>query len=133
MKKLILVFVAIAITVGAYSQTDTTNKKMNMRDKNNYQNQNLQNNTVDKLNTDGYVMQNGKIMQTKDGQSTLVDHDITLTNGTKISADGTTTKKDGSKITWKEGQHMDMSGNLTLVKTNKDRNMYLVPDSTQKN
>lgn len=132
MKKLILVFVAIAITVGAYAQTGSTNDKMSPRDMNNNQNQNVQNKPVNKSHPDGIMMQNGKMMQVKNGQMTSIDHDMTLSNGTKIMSDGTCVKKDGTKMTMKEGQHLDMSGNMIPMKTNKDKNMYLVPDSTKK-
>ena len=132
MKKLILVFVAIAITAGAYAQDGSTNRKMSPQDLNNTQKQNLQNNPVDKPNPDGVMMQNGKMMMVKNGQMTSLDHDMTMSNGTKIKSDGTCIKKDGTKKMMKEGQHMDMSGNMIPMKTNKDKNMYLVPDSTKK-
>lgn len=144
MKKVIVVFAAIAITAGAYAQADTASKKksspydanygMNQnRDMNNDQNQNVQNNPVDKTHPDGVMMQNGKMMKVSNGQMTsLQENDMTLSNGTKIMSDGTCIKKDGSKVMMKEGQHMDMSGNMTPMKTNKDKNMYLVPDSTRK-
>jgi len=45
---------------------------MSPRDINNKQNQNIQNNPVDKLQTDGVVMQNGKMMQVKNGQTTVL-------------------------------------------------------------
>lgn len=163
MKNLILVFAAIAISAGAYAQTDSINTKTNQGDMNNKQkqnvqnnpvdkshpqgendstswktspqdmnntpNQNMQNKPVDKLYSDGVIMQNGKIMKVKNGQMTLLqEKSITMGNGTKIMSDGTCIKKDGTKMTMKEGQHMDLSGNLT----DKNKNMYLVPDSTTK-
>lgn len=132
MKKLILVFVAIAITAGAYAQTDSINKKMIQRT-NSQQNQNVQNNPVDKSHPDGAMMQNGKMMKVKNGQITsLQGDDMILSNGTKIRSDGTCTKKDGTTVMMKEGQHMDMSGKMTSMKTNKDNNMYLIPDTTRK-
>jgi len=78
------------------------------------------------------MMQNGKMMQVKNGQMTSLDNDMTMSNGTKIMRDGTCIKKDGTKKKMKEGQHMDMSGNMISMKTIKDKNMYLVPDSTKK-
>jgi|GEM_PF-5162120 len=32
----------------------------------------------------------------------------------------------------KESEHIDMDGNLISMKAKKDKNMYLVPDSTRK-
>lgn len=130
MKKLIVVFVTIAITAGAYAQTDTTNKKVSPRDNNINQKQTMQNNTIEKSNTDGVVMLNGKMMKMKNGQSTILDQEMTMSNGTKIASDGTYITKDGTKMTLKEGQRMDMAGNM--IPKDKDKNMYLVPDSIKK-
>lgn len=132
MKKLILVFVAIAITAGAYAQAGSVNVKTSPQDLKNTQNQNMQNSPVDKSHPDGVMMQNGKMMVVKSGKMTSLDRDMAMTNGTKIMSDGTYIKKDGTKVTLKEGQHLDMSGNMISKKTNKDENMYLVPDSTKK-
>jgi hypothetical protein len=132
MKKLILVFAAIAITGSAYAQTDSTKVRMGQKDmsENQNQNQNVQNKTVDKSHADGVMMQNGKLIQVKDGQVTTVEEDLTLKNGTKIKSDGTYIKKDGSKMTLKEGERFDMAGNVIPMKDRTDKNMYLVPDST---
>lgn len=123
MKKLVLVFVAIAIAAGAYAQIDTTNSKMSMRETNSNHTQKMQNNPVDKLLPDGVLMQNGIVMKVKDGQMTILEDSMTMSNGTKIMSDGTYTKKDGTKKMMEEGQHMDMSGTMISMKTNKDKNM----------
>lgn len=132
MKKLIGVFVAIAITAGAFAQAGSTTGTTSPQELKIKQNQNMKNNPGDKLNADGVLMQNGKMMQVKNGLLKSLDYDLTLTNGTKVKSDGTCVKKDGTKMTMKEGQHMDMSGKVTNMGTNKDENMYLVPDSTSK-
>jgi hypothetical protein len=103
---------------------------MNPRDINKNQNQNIQNNPVDNSNRDRVVMQNGKMIKVKNGQLTILqENEMTVSNGTKIMSDGTCIKKDGTKITMKNGQHMDMSGDLIPMQTDRDRNMYLVPGS----
>jgi hypothetical protein len=130
MKKLIVAFAAIAITAGAYAQADSTNRKTSPRNLDNKQNQSLQQKPSDQSKVDGVMMQNGKMMKVKNGQATVLDQDMTLSNGTTIKSNGTCKKKDGSKVMLKEGQHIDMSGNLTSTKPNKDKNIYLVPDST---
>lgn len=135
MKKLILVVVAVAITVGAYAQVNNNqnqNLQNNPQDVKNTQKQNLQNNSVGKSQADGVMMLNGKMMVVKNGKVTNLDRDMTMSNGTRIMSDGTCIKKDGTKVMMKEGQHLDMSGNMTLKKANKENNMYLVPDSTKK-
>jgi uncharacterized protein with beta-barrel porin domain len=134
MKKLILVFAAIAFSAGAFAQTDLTNRKMSPPELENSHNQHMQNNPVDKSYPDGVVMQNGKLMKVKNGQLTALDQDVTLGNGMKIMTDGNYTKMDGTTTLLEEGQHLDESGNMTVLKKDldkpKDRNMYLVPDST---
>jgi len=132
MKKILLVFAAIAITLGAYAQSDLLNKKNNPQDLNKSQSQNLQSKPVDKMQPDGVMMKNGKIMMVKKGEMTLLDNDITLANGTKIMIDGAYIKSDGTRMMLKEGQHIDMDGNVSIIKKAEDKNMFLVPDSTRK-
>jgi hypothetical protein len=141
MKKLILVFAVVAMTVGAYAQTDTTNSNINTPDISKTddglnQNMDMQDNQTHvqnipvKSHPDGVTMQDGKMMKVKKGEMTVLDADITMSNGTKITKDGTCIDKDGTKMTMKEGQHIDMSGNATPLKLRKDKDLYLVPDST---
>ena len=132
MKNLILVFVAFVITTGVYAQGDSTKRNMSPQDMNNNQNQNVQNHRAGKSHPDGVMLQNGKMMMVKNGQTTILDHDMNMSNGTKIMSNGTCIKKDGTKIMLKEGQHIDMFGNMISMKTNKKKNMYLVPDSNRK-
>lgn len=109
--------------------TDSKNNKTSQSDVNNNKNQNVQNKSDDKSQTDGVVMKNGKIMKVENGQLTILkEKDMTMSNGTKIMSVGTYIKKDGSRTALKEGQHIDLSGNLT----DKNKKMYLVPDSTTK-
>lgn len=130
MRKIILGFAAIVISAGTYAQTDSLNRRMN-HDMNSNQHQNMQNKSVgDKSCPDGVMMQNGKMMKVKNGQTTMLqDNDMSMSNGTKIMSDGTCIHKDGTKTTMKEGQHMDMSGNLNARDTNNDKKMYLVPNN----
>lgn len=61
-------------------------------------------------------MMNGKMMMEQNGKMTMMSHDTTMANGTKVMTDGTCIKKDGTKMTMKEGQHMDMSGKMMPMK-----------------
>jgi uncharacterized protein YdeI (BOF family) len=97
------------------------------RDTRDSRGQNAQQN--DRPLSDGVVMQNGRIMSVKSGKMTAMDSDVTLSNGTKIMRDGSYTQKDGKKIMLKEGEHLDMSGKVSSTRTDKDKNMYLVPDN----
>lgn len=60
--------------------------------------------------SDGYMVQGGTVMVTKDGKTSPMDSDTTLSDGTKIMKDGTVVRKDGSKSKMKDGERIDMSG-----------------------
>ncbi|MES2592447.1 MAG: DUF6799 domain-containing protein [Bacteroidota bacterium] len=55
-------------------------------------------------------LKNGKLLVMHEG--TEVTSDITLNNGTKISKDGTVWKKDGAKMVLKEGECVDIEGEV---------------------
>ena len=131
MKKLIFGLAAIAMSVGAYAQHDVTPGKTNPQDVKKSQQKTSQK-PGDKSHSDGVVMKNGKLMRISSGQKVALDQDLTLSNGTKIMRDGTIVKRDGSRVLLEEGQHIDMLGNLTPTGERKDRDMYLVPDTTDR-
>lgn len=132
----------MTITTSAFSQTDSTKRKMSPPDINTgtdstYQNMDMNHNpnrylqnhsdSVNKTETyktsDGVILKNGKMMMIKAGKTTLLDKSITMSNGTKIMTDGSYLMKNGSKMKLNEGDHMDLSGKLTpkhstLPKTN---------------
>ena len=132
MKKLILAVATIAFTAGACALNDSTSDRNSLQDTNNTQGQNEHDNPVDKRHPDGVIMQNGKIMKVKNGKMTSLDKDMTMSNGTKIMNDGTFVKKDGTKMKMKEGQHIDMSGNITFTNENVDRDRNQNRDRNQK-
>ena len=59
---------------------------------------------------DGYMMKDGKVMMMKEGKTTQVEADVTLSDGTKIMKDGNVMKKDGTKMMMKNGESMDTNG-----------------------
>jgi hypothetical protein len=136
MKTMLFALVAISLTSGTYAQTDSTGGKMSPPDIHNnndgmQQNQNLNNDknqsisqqpdslwklqTENKLHTDGVTMQNGKLMIVKDRKMNLLDKNITMHNGTKVMSDGYYMLKGGTKVKLKEGEHIDMFGNLSPI------------------
>ena len=125
MKKLILVFAVTAITAGAYAQTNSTSKSTNPHNKSENKNHKMHN------HTDGVTMQDGKMVKVEDGKSTPLKKDRTMSNGTKISRDGTYTDKDGKKMKMKEGQHMDVSGRMTDNNPKRDKDSNHIPDNTK--
>ncbi len=136
MKKVILVISAFVISIGAYAQTDSLNKKMSptdnrtqdgriqdtrtqqstdMNKSNNAGDQRMQDN-----HPDGYMMENGRMVQYKGGKATQLESTGTLANGTKIMSDGTYTTSDGRKMTLKNGEHLGMDGKMVpMSSTNR--------------
>ncbi|MBK5285131.1 MAG: hypothetical protein JJE25_06980 [Bacteroidia bacterium] len=152
-KKLILASTVLLLSIGAIAQQDSSNRNMNHDMNNNKMDNSVNHQPMDNSHPDGVMMQNGKVMMVRNGKMTPMDHDMTMSNGTKVMSTGTILKKDGTKMMMKDGQHIDMSGNImpmqnsrtetpvqpsqrptekNNLKPNRDKNMYLVPDSTLK-
>lgn len=142
MKKVIFASIALCFSMGLLAQTDSTKDKMMHTDKEQHRMTKEGNDLkAYKSLADGVMMKNGKLMMVKNGKKTLIDHEMSMWNGTRVLSNGTILKKDGSRIMMKEGQYMDMAGNLinpkikkviikkTTVKetnTNKKKDMYLI-------
>jgi hypothetical protein len=114
MKKLIFVFAALAFSFASLAQTDTTKKKMD-HDKM------MNHDQMDMSKTDGCMMMSGKMMMIKNGKMSDMKKPMTMNNGTKMMVDGTCVKKDGTKMKMKEGDHMDMEGNMHPMKGTKTK------------
>ena len=61
---------------------------------------------------DVYVMKDSKMWQIKAGEKAEMTQDVTLLNGTIIMANGTVKKTNGEFITLKNGQFVDLEGNI---------------------
>jgi hypothetical protein len=142
------------------SKQNIQNSNNNNNNINNTQNTNPGNQQTKEKNTvqpakpsaphiDGLMMKDGKVMMVKNGTYMGMNQtSMTLKNGTKVMIDGTIIKNDGSKMKLKEGEEIKMSGEIVSAdnskanmkepvkqntkETKKDKNMYLVPDSTIK-
>lgn len=144
MKKVIFVIVAFCFSMCLVAQTDSTRKKMNSDANNHHKMTKITNHqTTYKSFPDGVLMKNGKMRMVKNGKLTLLDHEMSMDNGTKVFPDGTLMKKDGTKIMMMEGQRMNMAGHISNTKTkkiitrttsvkktadNKKKDMYLLPN-----
>ncbi|MFD2784310.1 DUF6799 domain-containing protein [Hymenobacter rubripertinctus] len=64
---------------------------------------------------DGYLMKDGKVLETRDAHTGNLSTDATLVNGTKVGADGTVTMADGARIMLKEGDYMSLTGRMTTM------------------
>jgi hypothetical protein len=64
---------------------------------------------------DGYAMHQGQMIQIKNGELTPLTQDVTLSNGTKVSRDGTVTipRKRRQKI--KEGYVLNNEGKIVML------------------
>ncbi|MFN0188748.1 MAG: DUF6799 domain-containing protein [Bacteroidia bacterium] len=119
MKTILVAITTLIITTSAYAQTDSINGKMSPPEINNPNDGIVQSPSRDTLTThpDGYTMQNGKMMVVKDGKVTMMEKDVTLSNGTVIMTNGYYMKKGGTKMMMKEGQHMDIYGYTISLNT----------------
>lgn len=69
-----------------------------------------------KMDHDGIMMKDGKMMVHKDGKSMAMDKEMTLDNGTKVMMDGTCMMKDGTKTMMKNGDMVHMDGTMMTGK-----------------
>jgi len=61
---------------------------------------------------DGYMIQDGKMMVIVNGKLEVMKSDATLGNGTRVITNGYFILKDGSKVKLKEGQLLDLNGEV---------------------
>ena len=61
----------------------------------------------------GVMMKDGQMMMMMDGKASgPMDHDMTMSDGTKVMKDGMVKMKDGKEMHMKEGQMMMMDGKV---------------------
>lgn len=62
---------------------------------------------------DGVMMHDGKMMMMKAGQpATAMDHEVTMSDGTVVSVDGTVKPKNGHEFHLPNGEMIMMNGHL---------------------
>ena len=135
MKKLLIAIIGILFSGISNAQTDSANKKMSppdihynttdsvhqYRDKYNSQDTLMapdslkKHYSLEKLG-DGIMMKFGKMWIVNNNNLSALDRTFTLNNEIKVSQDGTYTKKDGTKLKFKEGEHMDKNGIIIPIK-----------------
>jgi hypothetical protein len=69
-----------------------------------------------RISNDHLVFQGGKMMLVKNGESQMMDKEMVMSNGSKVSKLGLVTKKDGSKFTLKDNEKLDMNGEILVDK-----------------
>ena len=104
---------ALAISSGVFAQEhkkEDMNKKEHKMD----------------MKKDHVMMKNGQMKMVKNGKDMPMDKEMTMGNGTKVMTDGMCTKKDGTTMTMKNGDMMDMDGKMgKMPKTAKKRKMKM--------
>jgi hypothetical protein len=62
---------------------------------------------------DGVMMHGGKMMMMKAGHpATAMDHEVTMSDGTKVEVDGTVKSKDGTEFHLQDGEMIMRDGHL---------------------
>ena len=102
MKKLMIITVCflLALSTTAQDKTDTKmDKKMDAKMGHGKQ-------------KDCVMMKDGKMMQMKDGNTLMMEKDMTFTNGAMVMTDGNMKMKDGKTHMLKEGDCVMMDGKM---------------------
>lgn len=108
MKKTFLILFAFCLSFGAFAQ-DTTSQQ----DPSQMQSQDMQSKM---MKPDGIYMKDGKMILMQNGQRSELTQDMTLTNGTVVSPNGTAKLADGTTQTLKDGDFIDMDGTMGTMK-----------------
>ncbi len=78
------------------------------------------------MKKDHLMMMDGKMQMQKDGKTMPMDKDMTLTNGTQVMKDGMCKMKNGTTMTMKNGDMIDMNGKMgKMPKTAKKGKMKM--------
>jgi hypothetical protein len=63
----------------------------------------------------GVMMKDGKVMIVRNGKMTIIKNYTLLNNGTKVMSDGTIVTTEGIKTMIKEGEYVNMAGNVVPI------------------
>ena len=120
MKKVLLSAFAFTLAMGAFAQNSDSTSSINKSE------------VHQKMDShDGVIMKDGKLLVSRNGQATQVTQDVTLNDGTTVTADGTVKKTDGTSITLKEGDYVTADGKLGNLDKWKKQNEQSGKDSTK--
>jgi hypothetical protein len=116
MKKLILVFTAILFSISSFAESDSTKVMKTHKRVVTSKRVTSKTYTTHKAHPDGVMLVDGKAMMIKNGKMTKLESDVYLNNGTKVTPEGMCTDKTGTSMMMKEGEHLDMEGNMVVMK-----------------
>ncbi|MES2060542.1 MAG: DUF6799 domain-containing protein [Bacteroidota bacterium] len=101
MKKLMVFIVASALSSGVFAQ-EKMDDNMQMGKKEQHMS----------MKKNHLMMMDGKMQMQKNGKTMPMEKDMTLTNGTQVMTDGMCKMKDGTSMTMKDGDMIDMNGKM---------------------
>ncbi len=117
MKNLILVFTAILFSINIFATTDSTKVVKTHKKMVTHKRVTTKSYSTHKAkHPDGVMLVDGKTMMIKDGKMAKLESDVYLTNGTKVTPEGMCIDKTGTTMMLKEGDHLDMEGNMVVMK-----------------
>jgi hypothetical protein len=120
MKNLILVFTAILFSLNVFATSDSTKVVKTHKKMVTHKRVTTKSYSIHKVaHPDGVMLVDGKVMMIKDGKMAKLESDVYLNNGTKVTPDGTCVNKAGTTMMMKEGEHLDMEGNMVVMKKKK--------------
>ena len=103
MKKVILALaIMIGISAAAIAQTSSKQEKKEKQ-------------KMEMKLKDGVIMSDSKAMLCKGSKCTPLTETYTCTDGCKVSADGTITKPDGTKMKLENGYQIDKNGEVAMI------------------
>ena len=73
------------------------------------------------------IMKKGKVYKIPDGKMLLVNTNITLDNGSILKPNGEVVTKDGAKVRIKEGEKINMLGDLVKVSDTTEKKVAKTP------
>ncbi len=105
MKKLLFIAVSFILTLSVHAQ-DKMDKKMDMK-----MSHPMPKNCV--------MMEDGKMMQMKNGKSMIMDHDMKFSNGSMVMTNGSMKMKNGKTMMLTNGDCVMMNGKMIHMKMKK--------------
>ena len=113
MKNVFLSMIAVALSFGAFAQDSTSNQgTSNSTAPTEQQGQ-------QQKHKDMYVFKNSKVWQVKGGNVSGLTEEATLPTGAVVKTNGDVVSKDGQTVALKDGQYIDVDGNIGQTTSGK--------------
>ena len=113
MKNVFLSMIAVALSFGAFAQDTTSNPGTAPATAP------AEQQATQQEHKDMYVFKNSKVWQVKSGNVSELTKDATLANGAIVKTNGDVVSKDGQTVALKDGQYIDIDGNIGQTTSGK--------------